>query len=60
MHLRTDDGPYFAQMIEVFGGNAAFEKIDTPPELLAVITDFERNFHQRGVATNHASYRKKS
>ena len=60
VHLRTDDRPYFTQMIEVFGNNSAFEKIETQPELLAVITDFERNFHSRGVATNHASYRRKS
>ncbi|MGZ8899084.1 MAG: tRNA (guanosine(46)-N7)-methyltransferase TrmB [Limisphaerales bacterium] len=60
IHLRTDDKPYFTQMIEVFGNNPAFEEIETPPELLAVITDFERNFHLRGVSTNHASYRRKS
>lgn len=59
VHLRTDDQPYFTQMIEVFGNNIAFEKMDTSPELLSVITDFERNFHLRGVATNHATYRRK-
>jgi tRNA (guanine-N7-)-methyltransferase len=60
VYLRTDDPPYFAQMVEAFENNAAFKKIETPPELLAVTTDFERGFHQRGVATNHASYRKKT
>jgi len=59
VYLRTDDLPYFAQMTEVFGGNANFEKIETPAELLAIVTDFERNFHLRGVATNHATYRKR-
>jgi hypothetical protein len=46
-------------MLEVFGNNLAFEKIETPAELLTIVTDFERNFHLRGVATNHATYRKK-
>ena len=59
VHLRTDDKPYFVQMIEVFGRSAAFEKVETAPELLGIITDFERGFQQRGVATNHASYRKR-
>lgn len=59
VYLRTDDKPYFAQMLEVFGNNLAFEKIETPAELLTIVTDFERNFHLRGVATNHATYRKK-
>ena len=60
IHLRTDDKPYFAQMIDVFGRSPKFKKIDSPPELLGVITDFERGFQQRGVATNHASYRRKN
>lgn len=58
VHLRTDDDPYFAQMTDVFGGNPNFTKIETPRELLAVETDFERGFRQRGVATKHASYQK--
>jgi tRNA (guanine-N7-)-methyltransferase len=59
VYLRTDDLPYFAQMTEVFGRNPNFEKIETPAELLGIVTDFERNFHLRGVATNHATYRKR-
>lgn len=59
VYLRTDDKPYFAQMIEVFGNNPTFQKIETPPELLGIVTDFERNFHLRGVATNHATYQRK-
>ena len=59
VYLRTDDKPYFSQMLEVFGNNPMFEKIETPAELLKVVTDFERNFHLRGVATNHATYRKR-
>jgi tRNA (guanine-N7-)-methyltransferase len=58
VHLRTDDPPYFEQMLEVFGRNKNFEKIETAPELLAIETDFERGFKQRGVASNNASYRK--
>jgi tRNA (guanine-N7-)-methyltransferase len=60
VYLRTDDLPYFAQMTDVFGRNPNFEKIETPTELLATVTDFERNFHLRGVATNHATYRKRA
>lgn len=59
VYLRTDDLPYFAQMIEVFGRNPNFDKIETPAALLGTVTDFERNFHLRGVATNHATYRKR-
>jgi tRNA (guanine-N7-)-methyltransferase len=58
VYLRTDDTPYFAQMIESFSGNATFEKIETPKELLAFVTDFERGFHARGVPTQDATYRR--
>ena len=58
VHLRTDDKPYFTQMLEVFGANPNFRKVETPRELLAVITDFERGFQKRGVGTNHASYQR--
>ncbi|HVK57697.1 MAG TPA: tRNA (guanosine(46)-N7)-methyltransferase TrmB [Candidatus Kapabacteria bacterium] len=58
VYLRTDDQPYFTQMLEVFARNSTFEKMETPAQLLTIVTDFERNFHLRGVATNHATYRK--
>ena len=58
VHLRTDDKPYFAQMVEVFGANVNFRKVETPRELLAFTTDFERGFQQRGVGTNHTSYQR--
>jgi hypothetical protein len=58
VHLRTDDEPYFTQMLEVFERNTNFTRVATPPQLLAVETDFERGFRQRGVATKHASYQK--
>ena len=59
IYLRTDDPPYFAQMKQVFDRNAKFEAIPTPAELKAVLTDFERGFHARGVSTLHAAYRLK-
>ncbi len=60
VYLRTDDQDYFNQMISVFGANASFELAETPAELSAVVTDFERNFHTRGVATLRAAYLKMS
>jgi tRNA (guanine-N7-)-methyltransferase len=55
--LRTDDAPYFAQMRAVFGASRLFEEIQTPPELAALETDFERTFHARGIETLRAGYR---
>ncbi len=55
--LRTDDADYFDQMTRVFDGNSAFQKTETPLELSSVVTDFERNFHLRGVPTLAAAYR---
>ena len=57
--LRTDDADYFRQMVRVFDGNASFEKTETPSTLSEVVTDFERNFHLRGVPTLAAAYRLK-
>lgn len=59
IYLRTDDGDYFSQMTQVFDGNSKFEKIEVPASLLSVVTDFERNFHLRGVPTLAAAYRLK-
>jgi tRNA (guanine-N7-)-methyltransferase len=58
VYLRTDDLDYFQQMTRVFGANARFEAMETPAELVEVVTDFERNFQLRGVATNRAAYRR--
>jgi tRNA (guanine-N7-)-methyltransferase len=58
IYLRTDDLDYFQQMKRVFDANARFKEVETPEELAAVVTDFERNFHLRGVATNYAAYEK--
>jgi tRNA (guanine-N7-)-methyltransferase len=59
IYLRTDDAPYFAQMKQVFERSTRFEPVATPPELQAVLTDFERGFQARGVSTLHAAYRLK-
>lgn len=59
IYLRTDDADYFAQMTRVFNGNPAYEKFETPVGIAAVVTDFERNFHLRGVPTLAAAYRLK-
>ena len=56
MFLRTDDAPYFSQMTGVFDAARGFEKIVTPPELAELHTDFERDFHARGVKTLRAAY----
>jgi len=58
VYLRTDDLDYFEQMTRVFGANTKFKGTETPEELVKVVTDFERNFHLRGVPTNHAAYRR--
>ena len=57
MYLRTDDLDYFSQMREVFAADKRFVEVETPAELMAVITDFERGFQARGVGTNRAAYR---
>jgi len=54
--LRTDDAPYFSQMTGVFDRAEEFEKIQTPSELAELLTDFEKDFHARGIRTLHAAY----
>jgi tRNA (guanine-N7-)-methyltransferase len=56
VYLRTDDADYFAQMQEVFGADKRFRLVETPTDLESVTTDFEREFHARGVATLRAAY----
>lgn len=58
VYLRTDDADYFTQMREVFAASPSFRETDTPTELAALLTDFERDFHARGVHTRHAAYRR--
>ncbi len=56
LYLRTDDADYFSQMQTVLAAAPNFAALDTPPELLATVTDFEREFHRRGTPTLHAAY----
>ena len=60
VYLRTDDRDYFAQMAEVFGASAAFQKVDTPPDLSDLTTDFEREFQAHGIRTLRAAYQARS
>jgi tRNA (guanine-N7-)-methyltransferase len=57
VYLRTDDADYFAQMTAVFQAASMFQAMATPPDLAAIITDFERDFQSRGVHTLSAAYR---
>jgi tRNA (guanine-N7-)-methyltransferase len=56
VYLRTDDADYFAQMTEVFGASTEFRAVETPSELADLPTDFEREFHARGIRTLRAAY----
>lgn len=60
VYLRTDNLPYFEQMTDAFGRAAAFERVETPTELAAVLTDFEKEFLAQGLVTQRAAYRKGS
>jgi tRNA (guanine-N7-)-methyltransferase len=57
IYLRTDDADYFAQITAVFGANASFQTVAAAKDLEEMLTDFEREFHARGVATLRAAYR---
>lgn len=54
--LRTDDADYHAQMLEAFGAAREFQAVETPAELAAVVTDFERDFNARAVPTLRAAW----
>jgi tRNA (guanine-N7-)-methyltransferase len=57
--LRTDDPDYFQQMIAVFGDAPDFVPAETPAELAAVVTDFERDFNAQGIPTLRAAFRRR-
>jgi tRNA (guanine-N7-)-methyltransferase len=57
VYLRTDDQDYSEQMLAVFAAAPAFRPVETPPELSALLTDFEKDFHARGIKTLRAAYR---
>jgi len=59
VYLRTDDQDYFTQMRSVFDASPLFRLVETDPELSGIITDFERGFQARGIATQRAAYTKK-
>ena len=54
--LRTDDADYFEQMQGVFAADPAFRAVESPAALTTLFTDFERDFHARGIQTRHAAY----
>ena len=58
VYLRTDDVPYYEQMQTVFAGAKDFALIPGPGELSSILTDFEREFHARGIPTRSAAYQK--
>ena len=60
VHLRTDDEDYFQQMTGVFGANREFQPVATPSALAEGLTDFEREFRERGIQTLRAAYQLKS
>jgi tRNA (guanine-N7-)-methyltransferase len=57
VRLRTDDANYFAQMRALFAASPFFQETETPPALAALVTDFERDFNQKGVPTLRAAYK---
>jgi len=54
--LRTDDAAYYEQMLEVFASDQRFRSIESPPELIGMLTDFEREFQRRGIQTLRAAF----
>ena len=59
VYLRTDDRDYFEQMIAVFTASGRFLPAETPAELGALLTDFEKDFHAKGVATTRTAYQRR-
>ena len=57
VYLRTDDEDYFGQMLSVVAADPAFCPVETPRELSALLTDFEKDFQARGIKTLGAAYR---
>jgi len=58
LYLRTDDVPYYEQMLEVCGEADGFESVETPKELAAVVTDFEEQWTAEGKPTQRAALRR--
>jgi tRNA (guanine-N7-)-methyltransferase len=58
VYLRTDDADYFEQMLAVFAARKDFQPVQAPAALTSVLTDFERDFLERGIATLSAAYQR--
>jgi tRNA (guanine-N7-)-methyltransferase len=58
VYLRTDDADYFQQIQEVFQADVRYRLVETPAELAAVVTDFERDFNAEGIPTQRAAYQR--
>lgn len=59
VNLATDHREYFAQMLEVFGAAAGFERVEPfVPAATEDMTDFERDFVAAGRAVHRARFRK--
>ena len=56
VYLRTDDADYFEQMLAVFAADPTFRLVETPAELATLLTDFEKDFHAKGIQTRRAAY----
>jgi tRNA (guanine-N7-)-methyltransferase len=56
VYLRTDDANYFEQMQTVFAAETSFGAVETPGDLSALRTDFERDFQERGIPTLRAAF----
>ncbi|MBN8249898.1 MAG: tRNA (guanosine(46)-N7)-methyltransferase TrmB [Verrucomicrobia bacterium] len=57
--LRTDHEGYFEAIQEAFAGMPEFRAVPVPQSLLAVTTDFERDFNAQGIPTRHATYERR-
>jgi tRNA (guanine-N7-)-methyltransferase len=57
VYLRTDHADYCEQMRAVFAAVPEFSPTDTPADLVALLTDFEKDFQARGVATLRLAFR---
>jgi tRNA (guanine-N7-)-methyltransferase len=58
VYLRTDDKPYFEQMVGVFAASAEFRPAKASKELTGVLTDFEREFQKKGIPSLIATYQR--
>jgi tRNA (guanine-N7-)-methyltransferase len=56
VYVRTDDQAYFDDILAVFNASPLFRRIETPPELAALVTDFEREFQSRSIPTLRAAF----